>query len=202
MKTLFLSSKFSVVAEKFVANFPITPGMTAAFILTAADMYETKPWMDEDRQALVDMGIAVEDCDIKNMSEEKLYTFLHTKDIIFVAGGNTFYLLDYANRCDFGSVLARLLHEGKVYVGSSAGSALAGSTIEPARTFDNPDAAPNLTSFAGLGLVDVAILPHYGSLKYEERYQAVVREWSGKVKLQLLRDNEAMVVRDEVSRVV
>jgi len=202
MKTLFLSSTFSMVTDKFTANVPVTSGMTAAFIPTAADMYDSKPWMDADRQALEDMGIIVEDCDIKNMEKEDLYNILKTKDIIFVAGGNTFYLLDWANRCGLSHILPKLLDEGKIYVGSSAGSVLVGPTIEPVQTFDDPREAPGLTSYIGLGLIDTVILPHYDSEKYEEQYQAVVQEWSDKVKLQLLQDDEAVLICDGESQII
>lgn len=187
---------FSAVADKFKENIPIVSGMKAAFIPTAADMYDTKPWMDVDRQALVDLGMEVEDCDIKNKTEDELYDFLKTKDIIFVSGGNTFYLLYHANQSGFGQALARLLGEGKIYIGSSAGSVLVGPTIEPVKTMDDPNDAPNLKSFEGLGFIDSVILPHYGKEKYEQQYQDILKEWSGKVKIQLLRDNEVILVKD------
>ena len=193
---------FSVVADKFKENIPVAPGMSVAFIPTAADMYDTKPWMDADRQALIDLGLEVEDCDIKNKTESELYDLLKTKDIIFVSGGNTFYLLYHANRCSFGLVIAKLLEEGKVYIGSSAGSVLVGPTIEPVRTMDDPNDAPDLKSFEGLGLIDVVMLPHYGKEKYEQQYQDILKEWSDKIKIQLLRDDEAALIKDDEFKIV
>lgn len=196
MKTLFLSSTFSEVTDKFKECVSITNNMKAAFITTAADTYESKPWMYADRQALVDLGIEVEDCDIKNKTEEKLYDLLKSKDIIFVSGGNTFYLLYHTNQSGLGKVLAMLLDQGKIYIGSSAGSVLIGPTIEPVKTFDNPNDAPNLKSFEGLSFINFVILPHYGKEKYEQKYQDILKEWSNKVNIQLLRDNEVIFVKD------
>ena len=169
--------------------------MKAAFIPTAADKYDVKPWMDADRQALVDMGMDVEDVDLKGKNTDELYSSLKTKDIIFVSGGNSFYLLYYVNQSGFNKIIDRLLNEGKIYIGSSAGSVLVGPTVEPVKTMDDPLDAPNLKSFEGLNLVDFVILPHYGKEKYEQQYQDILKEWSGSVKIQLLKDDEAVFIQ-------
>lgn len=195
MKTLFLASMFSATKDKFRENITIVPGMKAAFIPTAADKYDVKPWMDADRQALVDMGMDVEDVDLKGKNTDELYSSLKTKDIIFVSGGNSFYLLYYVNQSGFNKIIDRLLNEGKIYIGSSAGSVLVGPTVEPVKTMDDPLDAPNLKSFEGLNLVDFVILPHYGKEKYEQQYQDILKEWSGSVKIQLLKDDEAVFIQ-------
>ncbi len=193
MKNIFLTSQFSVVVDQFAAMLP-TCDMKVAFIPTAGDMYKTKLWMDADREALVNLGMKVVDFNIRDKTEEEVYSFLKAKDIIFVAGGNTFYLLYHARKSGFDKVIKKLVAEGKIYVGSSAGSCLAGPTIEPIKVFDDPAEAPELTSYEGLGLVDFLVLPHYGYAKYEGKYQSVVNEWEGKVTLKLLRDDEAIWV--------
>lgn len=197
MKRLFLTSQFSAVTQKFLDTVPNTSGMKVAFIPTAADIYENKPWMESDRQALLELGMLVQECDIKSKTEEELYELLKEKDVIFVAGGNTFYLLYHAKQSGFDKAVSRLVAEGKLYIGSSAGSVLVGPTIEPVKTLDDPDDAPALKSLEGIGLVDFVVLPHYGNEKYEERYQSILEEWSGKIPLQLLKDDEAVLSEDE-----
>lgn len=196
MKTLFLTSAFKDVTDKFKKNVSVSSEMKAAFIATASNPYEAKPWVDNDRQTLVNLGLDVEDFDIKDKNEEELYDFLKTKDIIFVAGGNTFYLLFHTWQSGFDKALVRLLKEGKIYVGSSAGSVLVGPNIEPVKTMDDPQDAPDLKSLEGLNLIDTVILPHYGNEKYEQQYQDIIKEWSGKFKLQLLKDDEVILVKD------
>ncbi|HEY1041314.1 MAG TPA: Type 1 glutamine amidotransferase-like domain-containing protein [Candidatus Paceibacterota bacterium] len=196
MKTLFLTSAFKDVIDKFKENVSVTPGMKVAFIPTASDTYETKPWVDNDRQALINLGLDVEDLDIKDKNQDELYDFLKNKDIIFVAGGNTFYLLYYVKQSGFYGALSKLLDEGKIYIGSSAGSVLVGPNIEPVKTMDDPQDAPELKYFEGLGLIDMVLLPHYGKEKYEQQYQDIIKEWSDKFKLQLLKDDEVILVKD------
>ncbi len=93
MSKLFLASAFYQVVDKLSSLIPDAHNRKVAFIPTAADMYVEKPWMDADRDKLVEMGFEVEDYDIKEKTENQIYDDLKTKDAVFVSGGNTFYLL-------------------------------------------------------------------------------------------------------------
>ncbi len=201
MKKLFLTSLFNSVGDKIAETLPKL-ALQTAFIPTAADVYESKPWMEADRQKLVELGYQVEDYDIKNKTEAVIYNDLKNKDVIFVSGGNCFYLLYQVRKSGFDKAIERLTNEGKIYVGSSAGSILLAPTIEPAKPLDNSEQAPKLSSFQGLGMVDFVVLPHYGKEKYEARYQAIIKEWSSKVKLMPLTDTQFIIVEGSKSRII
>ena len=95
MRRLLLTSKFDVVGEKLLSLVPSSRGKKVAFIHTAADVYDTRPWMEVERAKLVELGFDVEDYDIKGKDEEHIRAELKNVDIIFVAGGNCFYLLAF-----------------------------------------------------------------------------------------------------------
>jgi dipeptidase E len=78
-------------------------------------------------------------------------------DGIFVGGGNTFRLLDSLHRSSLIDVIRERVRAGIPYVGSSAGSIVAGPTIMT--TKDMPIVQP--PSFTSLGLVPFQISPHY-----------------------------------------
>jgi dipeptidase E len=111
--------------------------------------------------------------------------------VIFVAGGNTFYLLQEVRKSGFDTVINDLLTSEKVYVGSSAGSVLVAPDIGLVSRFDDPSDAPELKNYLGLNLVDYVVLPHYGNPKHEEEYQKViVKAQELGLKTKTLRDDE------------
>ena len=99
MKRLFLASFVAYSIDKLIADFKLTPrDLTVAFIPTAADPYpeETRGFIQEDRDGLVQKGFRVKDVDIKNKTKAELLAELKDVGIIFVGGGNVFYLLEKA----------------------------------------------------------------------------------------------------------
>ena len=198
MKKLFLTSVACKVLDKFVELLVCPPSdLTVAFIPTAADVYENKSFVDDDRNKLSELGFKILDINIAGKTEETLQEQLKDIDIIFVAGGNTFYLLEKTLASGFDKIVKKLVESGKYYIGSSAGSVLAGLTIEPVKLIDDPSKTQNLKSFDGLKLIDKIILPHCGNEKYQDKMNQILSDYSDvKDKIIKLTDNQAVVVND------
>ncbi|HSW88272.1 MAG TPA: Type 1 glutamine amidotransferase-like domain-containing protein [Candidatus Saccharimonadales bacterium] len=199
MKKLFLASFAYKTLDKIKPLLTDKPqNLTVAFIPTAADPYENKNFVNIDRDKLVELGFRVIDIDIKNKTEKDLWELLKNVDLIAVAGGNTYYLLYHAQKSGFIALAKKLINQGVIYVGSSAGSILACSTIDTARLFDPSSIVPELQSYEGMGLVDFLIIPHFDKQRYVERLQKTIEEWSKKkYHLFPLTDQQAIVVQED-----
>ena len=82
---------------------------------------------------------------------------LHTAAALFVGGGNTFVLLRALHEQRLIAPMRKRVEDGLPYMGSSAGSNIAGLSL--GTTNDMPIVQP--VSFETLGLVDFQINPHY-----------------------------------------
>lgn len=203
MKKLFLASFFAYSSPLLLPMLPKSPrGLKLAFIPTTADPYDDKSWMLEDRNKLEQMGFDVFDVDLKNKTQEALAKDLEKADVIFVSGGNTYYLMEKVTKSGFDKVVKKLLNRGVIYVGSSAGTAIMCPTIEYLEDLDDRSKA-KLDSFQGLGLIDFLILPHYGEPKYEKRFQSIIAKWKDKgYKIQTLTNNQVITVEKNITKVM
>jgi dipeptidase E len=108
-------------------------------------------------------------------------------DAIFVGGGNTFRLLKALQDLDLLEPIRRRVKSGAGYIGSSAGSNVAGPTIKT--TKDMPIVQPR--SFDSLGLIPFQISPHYLDPDPASTHMG---ETQDERILQFLEENETPVV--------
>ena len=132
-----------------------------AFIPTASAAERDRPPAPAARGELMDVGIPAEnivDLELDHpISADELMRF----DVIFVDGGNTFYLLQKVRESGFDTALEEYLRQDRgAYVGVSAGTILAGPDVEIAAPWDDKNAAV-LSDTEGLGIVAAAYSPHY-----------------------------------------
>lgn len=205
IKKLFLTSFTAYVVKELIKFLDKDPqDTTTAFIPTAADPYKKNQWfVDEDKEALTKHGFNLSEVDIKNKTEKRLYGILSKFELIIVAGGNSFYLLEKSLESGFDKALRKLLSEGIVYVGGSAGAVIVGPSLEPVKTLDDPQQGKNLKNYNGMGIVDFVVLPHYGNPKYEARYKNIIRDKSlSNFKLIPLTNNQAIEVRGDKYKII
>jgi dipeptidase E len=174
---------------------------SVAFVTTAAYGDEKNPeWLEIYRSQLRVCGIDdISDLDLKGKDREQLLHELTNKDIIFVNGGNTFYLLYHVKKSSFGAILPELLGEGKLYFGVSAGSYIVCPTIEAAEWKHSDKNRVRIKDLTALSLVPFLITAHFA-----EKYRPVVERAAAGTKYPIvaLCDTQAVLVEGGSYRVV
>src|SRR4029077_20770524 len=107
-------------------------------------------------------------------------------DAFFIGGGNTFRLLKALQDVDLLDPIGRKVKSGAPYIGSSAGSNVAGPTITT--TKDMPIVQPR--SFDSLDLVPFQISPHFQDPDPNSRHMGETQE---ERILQFLEENDTPV---------
>lgn len=105
------------------------------------------------------LGISKENI---RFSENNMPDYEFRPDFIYVTEGNTFEILNYMRKhgiCEYIKELMNQKDKDVIYIGSSAGAAIAGSDIMLARDFDRNFVG--MIDFTALGLFNGTIVPHY-----------------------------------------
>ena len=196
MKTILLTSAGMNMKEEILKILPKpAEQIKLAHITTASKVEADTSWVQDEVDEMEKLGFQVEEIDIADMSEDALRGALTDKDIVYVQGGNTFYLLKHVRESGFDTIIKELIEKGVIYVGVSAGSIIAGPTIETAAwkaEYADPNDV-NLTDLTGMNLVDFNVFVHYAE-KYKE--SVATESTKSNYPVKILTDEQAILIRD------
>lgn len=193
-RALFLSSFSRVASEKFaslVLSMTRTDLDELIYIPTAAYTYDpTSPrsrgeqrrrarYDAKQKMNLIAASLSVSrsillELDAANCSPSLLREKLAPAKVIYVDGGNTFYLQKHILGTSFWETAKTALTEGSLYIGSSAGAIVAGRSIKTAfwKGWDDPGVAEDVVwgedTLRGAGLSDFSVFPHYEASTHDE----------------------------------
>ena len=174
---------------------PKPPSQTRiAHVLTASKVSPDRAFVDRERKVLSDLGFQVEEVDIEGKSPEELTKILGGKDIVYVQGGNTFYLLKHVSESGFDTVVKGLIEGGVIYLGVSAGSYIACPTIEMTTWKSSDDDKYGITDLSAMNLVPFLVCVHYNREKYREGLAEGIK--ASKYPVKILTDEQALLIRD------
>jgi len=168
--------------------------LTSSFLVEKVRFY-----VDDDRKAFEKLGLIIEELEVSTATTEEIATVLEQNDYIFISGGNTFYLMQELKKKGADKLLIEQINNGKLYIGTSAGSIIASPNIEFVSDMDETKKASEITEYSGLHLVDFYFLPHYLNFPYKEATQKIVNDYSQKIDLRPISNNQVItVLGDEI----
>lgn len=204
MKLLLTSQGLpSELKEVFLSLLTKSPEKTRVLFITTAAYGESESrpqWLDVYKNQLYSYGIKkVEELDIQSKQYERLEKAVNAADIIFVNGGNTFFLLYWIRKTGFDRLILNAVTKGKLYIGISAGSNIACPTIEQSLWKSKDKNKVNLTDLSALNLVPFLITVHY---KREQRPVISKAAKTTKSAIVALNDTQAILIEDGKCKLV
>jgi len=154
MRALLISNSgrpFLEPCREAIADF-LGPARRVGFV-TAASLNNEKDYHERARAALAPVGLTAEHVHWNHQPA----AVLERVDAVFIGGGNTYALLQRLHRAKLVEAIRARVTAGAPYIGSSAGSNVAGPTILTTNDWN----VVALDRFDALGLVPFNINPHY-----------------------------------------
>jgi len=172
MKHLFLTSEVQYVARAIGSKVDSVKKANAVYIVTAIrdKVHSNLDWHHKCKANMESAGFRFTMYDLTDKSQNQIISELAKYDTMYVEGGNSFYLLQESQKSGFIPFVQRRVQEGMIYIGTSAGSVIAGPDIEPFRQDDRAALAPDLKGTQGYNLVNFIICPHWGQEKRRDLF--------------------------------
>lgn len=160
-KVLLTSNGFytDTIKSEFLDLLEAEPCLLKAVIVTSATLQkEHNSFAVKAHQDLWDMGFRkVDYIDI----ETECSKLLEQYDVIYINGGNPFYLLYHLKKSGADKVIKKIANQHVIIVGVSAGAMILGPNISIAQQFTPKMNTIELEDLSGLGITDRLIFPHY-----------------------------------------
>ena len=168
----------------------------AVIITTASDVYKNDDYhILSIKIDLNSIGFEVDllDIEFENVKHLKDY------DLIYLLGGNPFYLLYHLRKTNSKEIFENHIRDNKILVGASAGSIVLTNSIGVVNEFESEmNKEVKLQNLDGLSLVNLEICPH--SKRFERKYDNFLEklrdyEQRKSINISKLNDGEAIAIK-------
>lgn len=168
-------------------------------------------FLASESTTLTNLGFIVEELDLRKYfgKQKELSSFLATKDLVWVTGGNTFILRRAMKESGFDyEIIEALKKDVLVYGGFSAGVVVLSPDLHGLDITDNPHEVPAGYSkeiiWEGLGILDFSVAVHYQSDHSESALTDKEIEYykAHNIPYKTLRDGQVMIRNQEDFQVI
>ena len=140
--------------------------------------------------------LSLTELDFSTEKKDKIIKILEATDLLYISGGNSFFLLQEIEKKDLKEVISEKISRGMIYVGESAGAIISAQDIGYSALMDDQSNAQHLKSTAELGLISKYIVPHFGEIPFVESAQAIVDKYTD-LDLLLMDNHTAVLYQDD-----
>ncbi len=194
MSILFLTS-YLAGTKNLVGEFlKDIPEKEITFIPTASNTEDYKEYVDEAKQVFLELGFSLNIVDISKKEKDELEKILENTKILYVSGGNIFYLLQELKHGKILDTIKDRISDGMIYMGESAGAMITSKNIEYSQIMDNKEIATDLDNYEALDITDFYILPHNNEFPFAESTKETIRVYGNKLNLLPLSNSEAVLI--------
>lgn len=199
-KKLFLTSYFAAVAQLLPRFYGGSlKDKRVVFIPTASTVEEVTFYIDKDKKALCELGLEIDELDVARASYSETERLLSDADVIFVDGGNTFFLLQELKRSGADKLIIEHINRGGLYIGASAGSMVLCPNVEYGAMMDKPEVATELNGdFSALAVVDFYLVPHYTNFPFKKSVEKIIQKYANEIDLRPITNNQVIAVDGDI----
>lgn len=190
-------------AKDFLA--PLAAGVDGFTLGYIGDAAGPHGFAGEELENCRKLGYPVVDCQLAGRTSDEVAAMLAGVHAVYVAGGNTFVLMDAVRASGADLILTSRVRAGMPWLSSSAGSIIAGPSLLAVELMDDANAVPSFTDRNGLALTDTTIVPHAGGewdVYPTSLIDRTLAEFGDRLRLQPLRNDQALLVDDSGERIV
>lgn len=202
MKKLFLVSSFKDASVELPLFEKELQGKRITFITTASKVEKVVFYVKSGRQALENLGLIIDELDISIATFKQIEEKVRNNDFIYVAGGNSFFLLQELKKSGADKIIIEEINKGKLYIGESAGAVVLLKKIDYIQTMDSPKKALELLSFEGLDVIDFQPLPHFNNSPFSEITQKIIEEYGETRALCPFNNQQVILVEDHLKKII
>lgn len=195
---LFLCSHFSKVGALLKDRIA---GKRVAFIPTASIHEGYTGYVGSARTVFKKLGAELTEIEISTANASDITQVFDAADIIYFTGGNSFFLIDQLRKTGTDTLLKQQLEKGKLFIGESAGAIVCAPELSYIEKMDPIPEDYSQSDYAGLGLINFYVLPHYLTAPFKKVTADIMQSFSN-IELCAINNAQALSVKDGVRKLV
>lgn len=170
---VFFTSNVGTVADYLFADYHEEKNYKSVLFIDIATEPELTgnekddEWFYNDLRLLERQGYQVDRFSITSKTREEIGGKIDEYKVIYMSGGNTVYLLQQLQKTDSVSVVCGNVKAGKTYIGTSAGSIIAGLKMP---IYLEDTGGVELNDYTDFGFTNIMAVPHWGAPHFKEIY--------------------------------